>query len=106
MTVGATVAVITGGVTANVAVAVGTRVAVGVMSTDGVNTVVEMAVKVAARVGTLAVGVSVGGGFGALMDFPAGITSAFNKQLACCNWATVVPVRAAMAESVSPSRTP
>ena len=66
--VGATVAVIAGGVTAKVPVTVGTMVAVGVIPTDGVNTVVEIAVNVAARVGTPAVGVLVGAIFGALSD--------------------------------------
>ena len=104
MPVGATVAVMAG-VIATVAVAVGTMVTVGVISTDGVNTVVEIAVSVAARVGTPAVGVLVGGIFGALSVIFSPIMSASNKQLACCNSVMVAPVRFAMAESVSPALT-
>ena len=97
--------VMLGGVIASVTVAVGTTVAVAVISIEGVNTVVEIAVRVAAKVGCAAVGVLAGANAGAKSRLSMPMALASGRQLTCCNCSTVVPVRCAMAESVSPART-
>lgn len=103
-TVASVVTVIVGtAVAATVTVMVGATVAV--TSTEGVITVVEIAVSVTASGGCVVVGVLTCWIAGANSVLLSLILFGSTMQLTRCNWATVVPVRWAIADKESPVRT-